>query len=202
MVSQAAASTPPPATRDRWQDIDPNRLGVLFFISSESVFFLSLITAFIVYRPKVPASDGLSLLDVPRTGIFTVLLIASSVTIMFASARLRRGDRTGGIIWLVATLALGTVFLYGQVTEYMGLAARGLIPSSNLFGSTFYTLTGFHSFHVFVGLVAIAIVLLVALLRDPPARIYRAVEPVSYYWHFVDVVWIVVFSVIYLWSLV
>jgi heme/copper-type cytochrome/quinol oxidase subunit 3 len=138
---------------------------------------------------------------VARTGAFTVLLLASSVTIMIAGARLRRADHVGAQIWLLATVVLGAVFLYGQVSEYMSLARQSLVPSSNLFGSTFYTLTGFHSFHVLVGLIAIAIVLVVSVLGDVPTRVARALEPVSYYWHFVDAVWIVVFSGVYLWAL-
>jgi heme/copper-type cytochrome/quinol oxidase subunit 3 len=198
----AGVSAPPAEVLDRWQGIDRDRLGVLLFISSESIFFASLITAFVLYRGKVAPSAGLALLDVARTGAFTVLLLASSVTIMVAASRLRRADRAGAQVWLLATVALGAVFLFGQVTEYLSLARQSLVPSSNLFGSTFYTLTGFHSLHVLVGLIAIAIVLAVTFLGDAPARVERALEPVSYYWHFVDGVWIVVFSVIYLWALV
>ena len=195
------APLPLPATLDRWQRIDRDQLGVLLFISSESIFFLSLIGAYVLYRGRDPVGAGLGLLEVPRTAVFTVFLLASSLTVMVASSRLRHDDRRGGQLWLLATIALGLVFLFGQVTEYAKLLSENLTPSRNLFGSAFYTLTGFHALHVLIGLIALLIVLAVTCFGDLPARVYRALEPVSYYWHFVDGVWIVVFSVVYLWTL-
>src|SRR5262245_19245589 len=196
-----ALGLPPPPTLDRWAHVDRNQLGVILFITSESIFFLSLIAAYVVYRGKTPPSEGLALLDIGRTGIFTVCLLASSVTVALASARLRRDDRGGYQLWLLATILLGAIFIGGQSMEYMGLLRANLAPSSNLFGSTFFTLTGFHGFHVLVGLCALLIMFGISFTRDLCARMHKALEPISLYWHFVDGVWVVVFSVIYVWAL-
>lgn len=200
MVTQSLAQEPSRADR--------NVVGMQLFIASESLFFLSLIISYILYRGKSVSGPtaSASLLDVPRTAVFTAILLASSVTIYLASVRLRQGDRQGSRLLLLLTLLCGVVFLVGQGTEYARLLSEELSIKRNLFGTTFYTLTGFHGLHVLIGLLAIAIVTGVALRRNrwPPERQPRhssALESVSLYWHFVDGVWVVVFSVVYLWTL-
>jgi heme/copper-type cytochrome/quinol oxidase subunit 3 len=170
------------------------------FVSSEAGFFLALILAYMYYRGgQAVGADAAALLDVPRTAVFTVLLLASSATIVLASARLRRDDRSGFQIWLLVTALLGCAFLAGQGAEYAGLLREHVSPSASLFGTTFFTLTGFHGLHVLVGLVAILILAGLAFVGPSPRS--AAVETVAIYWHFVDAVWIVIFSVVYLWTL-
>jgi len=130
-----------------------------------------------------------------------VLLLASSFTITRAGARLGRDDRRGALLWLFATIALGAAFLLGQGNEYRHLVAENVTPARNLFGTTFYTLTGFHGLHVLVGLVALLIAAGVGVKGRLTARGHGGFEAVALYWHFVDGVWVVVFSVIYLWTL-
>jgi heme/copper-type cytochrome/quinol oxidase subunit 3 len=130
--------------------------------------------------------------------VFTVLLLASSVTLWRAERALRNSDRRGFLKWLRFTLVLGTIFLINQGAEYVGLVHRGVTISSSLFGSTFFTVTGFHGLHVFAGLVVLAIMFVLGKRGDLTSRRSDALSAVGYYWHFVDVVWVIVFSVIYL----
>jgi heme/copper-type cytochrome/quinol oxidase subunit 3 len=197
-----AANSLPLAAHDheggRLHGIDRNVLGVLFFISSEALFFAGLIVAFIAYRGR-DLSQGNDLLDVTRTGIFTVALLASSGTVMLAEHGLKAGQRERGLLWLVVTVLLGLTFIGGQAMEYAGLLLRVVTPQTNLWATTFFTLTGFHGLHVLVGLLALSIVLFVGLSGDLTARRHSALSAVSIYWHFVDAVWIAVFSLVYLW---
>ena len=168
---------------------DPNLVGVGLFIASESLFFLGVVIAYGVFREQGLATAKAQL-DLGRTAIFSALLFASSGTIARAVATRSRA-------WLGLTIALGTAFLVGQGLEYSRLLGAGLRPGSELFGTTFFTLTGLHALHVFVGLV-----LLSTLLAASTARRSRvgasAWDGIAMYWHFVDAVWGVVFSVVYL----
>jgi heme/copper-type cytochrome/quinol oxidase subunit 3 len=120
-------------------------------------------------------------------------LFASSATIHLAERRLDRGDRRGFNRWWLATIVLGAVFLVGQLTEYGRLFADGITIDRNLWTTTFFTLTGFHGLHVVVGLIALAALLATRFT-------HAAVRAVAAYWHFVDGVWVVVFSLVYLWG--
>ena len=190
---------------DTLERVDQHKLGMLVFIASEAVFFAILILTYIYYRPAWSGriEFGANRLDVVLTAIFSVALLASSATIWLAERSQRRGRAGAMRGWLFATIALGIVFLVGQGWEYAKLIAEGVTISANLFGTTFYTLTGFHGLHVFGGLVALAILLGLALAGasafDHPHS--TALETISLYWHFVDVVWIAVFSVIYIGAL-
>ena len=173
-------------------DRNPTLLGVAVFIASESIFFLAIVLAYVAYREAGLATAKANL-DVLRTAIFSIALFASSGT-MVVAARGRSGA------WLAVTMALGGIFLIGQSAEYARLLGEGIGPGSALFGTTFFTLTGLHGLHVLAGLVALAALLLASLGR---ARAVGAVawEAVGLYWHFVDAVWVVVFSVVYLGTL-
>ena len=173
------------------------------FIASESGFFLILIISFVYFNanrgPDSAASGptAASVLHLKRTGMFTACLLASSGTLWLAEKALDKGRRSSAVAWLVATLALGAVFMGGQALEYMGLFRGGVTLTSNLFATTFFTLTGFHGLHVTVGLVALAIALALAFAKNFETRRARLLRTIGLYWHFVDVVWIVVFLVVY-----
>jgi heme/copper-type cytochrome/quinol oxidase subunit 3 len=182
---------------------DRNTLGMLCFIASEAVFFLLLILAYVYYH--VTANNGptaASSLDPVKTGIYSLFLLSSSVSMWQAGKSLERKSHRGVIFWLVATVVLGGVFLVGQAQEYLHLLNSNVTVSRNLFGTTFFTLTGFHGMHVFVGLVAISILAALAATGAFKGTRASAVETVSLYWHFVDVVWVVIFSIVYLWAFV
>lgn len=197
----AYLSASPPA----WEPIqrmDRNRFGVLVFISSESVFFLVLIITYIAFRgSSVSGPTPKEVLDVPYTAVFTVFLLSSSVTMGLVSSRLRRGEVTGARRWLLATILLGLIFIGGQGYEYLRLYAENVTISRNLWGSIFFTLTGFHGLHVIVGIIAMSIIAITLGPGSEHPRGESAAEAVSYYWHFVDAVWVVIFPVVYLWTL-
>jgi heme/copper-type cytochrome/quinol oxidase subunit 3 len=188
-------STPEDHRRHR----SPARLASACFIVSEAMFFLLLVSAYIVFNRKTEGGSSASrVLEVGRTGFFTILLLASSVTLWRAERALRGGDRLRFLRWLGFTLALGAIFLINQASEYVGLLRKGVTINSSLFGSTFFTVTGFHGLHVLAGLVVLGIFYVLGRRGLPGERQAHAFGAVGYYWHFVDVVWIVVFSVIYL----
>jgi cytochrome c oxidase subunit I len=174
-------------------------LGTLVFVSSELFFFGSLIVTFIAYRTRSTSGPGPEVLDVPRMALFSLALWASSATLVFAERRLRRDDVRGFRLGVLATLALGAVFLAGEASEWAKLVGEGVTIDRNLFTSAFYTLTGFHGLHVLVGLVALAVLAVVAADLRPGRR--GAMEAVATYWHFVDALWVVIFSLVYLWTL-
>jgi len=173
-------------------------VGICAFIFSEATFFGALIVAFLEYRTRSPG-PGPHDLDVPRTLIFSFFLFASSGTVYLAERRLSRADRGGFLFWWALSIVLGAIFLIGQITEYVHLYAENIRIDTNLFTSAFFTLTGFHGFHVLVGLIALSIVGVMGLARDfTRGRRRVVVDTVSIYWHFVDAVWVVIFSLVYL----
>ncbi len=178
---------------------DANKLGMLLFLSGEAVFFTLLIMAYIYYRGSFARTGPTpEELNVPLATVLAVLLLSSSVTIWISERQLQRGNHRGLRLWLLVTVLLGAVFLVGQGFEYAQLFAEGINISSGLFGTTFFTLTGFHGLHVFGGLVIFSIIL--ALARDIRGTHSSALETASLYWHFVDLVWVAVFSVVYAWT--
>jgi heme/copper-type cytochrome/quinol oxidase subunit 3 len=168
---------------------DRNLVGVALFIGSESLFFLSVVIAFVVFRDQGLATAKAQL-DIGRTALFSVLLFASSGTMGIAAARRSR-------LWLGLTALLGAAFLAGQGLEYARLLRAGLRPGSEMFGTTFFTLTGLHALHVVVGLVLLATLFAASAARSRRVG-HAAWEGIAMYWHFVDAVWVVVFSVVYL----
>jgi cytochrome c oxidase subunit I len=177
-------------------------VGIAAFIFSEVTFFGALIVAFLEYRTRSPGPSSHDL-DVPRTLLFSLFLFASSGTVYLAERRLAHDDQRGFLIWWLLSIGLGAVFVVGQVTEYARLYADGITISTNLFTSAFFTLTGFHGLHVLVGLIALGAIGLMARAGDfRGGRRRVAVDAVSIYWHFVDGIWVVIFSLVYLLGLV
>jgi cytochrome c oxidase subunit 3 len=183
-------------------------LGMLLFICSEIMFFSGLFAAYFSVRasattwppgpPLVPkeVAEHFNLHAEPWfAGVLTVILILSSFTCQFGIWALRRDDRTGFIRNFAVTLILGIVFLIGQGYDY---ATLGFGLSDGVFGTTFYTLTGFHGAHVFAGVVMLSVILYRGLAGQFSSRHHDAVEATSLYWHFVDVVWIALFSTLYI----
>lgn len=177
--------------------IERNRLGVIIFIISEANFFLMLILAYVYFHGESSLTAN-RYLEPARTGVNTFILLSSSFTVWLAERDLKRGSYTKFYMWLVVTILLGAVFLFGQGIEWSGLLRKNVTISSGLFGTTFFTLTGFHGFHVFVGLIALSILFGLGLVGDFKNGKSSAVETVSLYWHFVDAVWIVIFTIVYL----
>ena len=181
-------------------------LGMLLFITSEVMFFGGLFAAYFSIRANAPqwppinpeTSAPFHLAILPFVGPATILLILSSVTCQFAVWAIRRDDRVGFLRNMTVTVVLGIVFLAMQVTDYTILGQEGLTLSSGTYGTTYYTLTGFHGAHVLGGVIMLSVVLYRGMAGQFSARHYDAVEGASLYWHFVDVVWILLFSLLYL----
>lgn len=184
------------------QRMDPNSLGILIFISSEIIFFGSLIITYITYRTAGPGGPTASTaLNVPLTAVFTVFLWSSSYTMHRATSRLSQNDAAGVRKWLLITIILGTIFIFGQGYEYVHLYLDNVTVSRNIWASTFFVLTGFHGLHVIVGLISMSIIASVIRSGEDHPWGAAGVEAISYYWHFVDAVWVVIFPVVYLWAL-
>jgi cytochrome c oxidase subunit 3 len=183
-------------------------LGMILFICSEVMFFSGLFAAYFSIRASSPgwpflaAGEGAEALNEhfnihaePWFAlILTIILVASSFTCQIGVWAIRRDDRTGFIRAIGVTLVLGILFLIGQMYDYSTL---GFGVADTPFGTTFYTLTGFHGAHVFGGAVMLSVVLYRGLAGQFSSRHHDAVEATSLYWHFVDVVWILLFSTLY-----
>ncbi len=181
--------------------ISSSLLGMVLFIASEVMFFGGLFGAYFTIRAAATTwpPQGTPELSAGYAAVLTSVLVTSSVFMQLAVNAIRRGDQRWLVRWLSVTLALGVVFLGMQGYDYYNLANHeGFRLSSGVFGSLFYTMTGFHGAHVFGGAAFISIVLLRARSGQFTARYHDTVEMASYYWHFVDVVWIGLFSTLYL----
>jgi heme/copper-type cytochrome/quinol oxidase subunit 3 len=197
------SARPPVHPLDTNLKIDRNILGMALFIGSESVFFLLLILAYVNFHNQYGTGAMAAWhLDVVKTGMFSIALFSSSFTLWLAEKA--HAKQSGlAIFWMLVTIALGTIFIAGQAMEYAGLIRENLTISRDMFGSTFFTLTGFHGFHVIVGLILLVIATgIMTHGKDQHEITDVGLTCVSMYWHFVDVVWIAVFSVVYLWRFV
>jgi heme/copper-type cytochrome/quinol oxidase subunit 3 len=176
------------------------RLAVLLFLVSEFVFFVFLIVAYIYSQPsEISGPTAHSSLVPWKTGIYTVLLLLSSFTIYLAERSLDK-NRKRFVLWMGVTILLGGTFLFGEMREYSGLLQKSISISRNLFGSTYFTLTGFHAIHVTLGVLMLMTVTGLIGTGKLKEKRHTAFKAVSYYWHFVDLVWVMVFCVVYLWS--
>jgi cytochrome c oxidase subunit III len=176
-------------------------LGMLLFIASEVMFFAGLFAVYFNIRashPTWPPEGAEHFGANPIVFVATFILIVSSFTMQWGIWRIRRNDRTGMNRALIVTLVLGVAFLILQGIDYSVLYGEGIRLNSGIFGSLFYTMTGFHGAHVFGGVVGISVMLLRGLAGQFSARHHVAVEAVSIYWHFVDVVWIALFTTLYI----
>jgi cytochrome c oxidase subunit 3/cytochrome o ubiquinol oxidase subunit 3 len=191
-----AAAAPPPLPAS-WELPSKGRVGMAGLIVTESSFFAIFVVAYLFYVGK--SLTGPYPADVLEPPILnSVCLLSSSVTIVLAVRALRAGNVRGFGLWWLATILLGLEFLVGTGVEWYGLIyAHGLTIGTNLFGTTFYSLVGFHALHVFVGLLLLTLVLLFAAFGGLRPEHAERTEILSWYWHFVDTVWIVVFTVVY-----
>jgi len=179
--------------------VDNQKLGIWTLLGSEAVFFSVLITTYIIMHGRnLTGPYPHEVLNVTLTAINTMILICSSLTMVSALAAIQRGDQRKLRIWLIGTIVLGLFFLGGQVIEFSLLVRDGLSMRSNLFGSTFFTLTGFHGAHVAVGIIWLGFVLIRAISGELSKENHMSVELVGLYWHFVDLVWILILTIVYL----
>ena len=176
-------------------------VGTIIWLSSELMFFAGLFAMYFTARARTGAEawpPEPTELNLPYALVFTIILVASSVTCQFGVFAAEQGNVYGLRRWFSLTFVMGLVFVLGQAFEYAALVEEGTTISSSTYGSVFYLTTGFHGLHVIGGLVAFVYVLIrSAMGRFTPAQATAAIV-VSYYWHFVDVVWIGLFAAIYI----
>lgn len=185
-----------------------NWWGMIFFISSEALIFANLIAAYLYLEIRGNSHiNGATPWVLPKSGdhldwvypaINTVILLASSFPAHFAGRAAAKGNRNGLVLGLAGAILLGLIFLGGQLYEYTNLFNEGFTITYKTFGSAFFTLTGFHGLHVTIGVIFLLVCLIRALRGDFTAQKHFAVEAGEMYWHFVDGVWVVVFSTVYL----
>ncbi len=190
----------PPAEAETGSGVYSEKLGMWVFLLSEIMFFTALIGAYIILRVSKPDAWGApgSVLNIPVTAVNTFILICSSVSMVKAYAAAADGRPEALRLWLLATVLIGASFVGVQVYEYRELIHHGFLPSSGLAGSTFYTMTGFHGFHVSMGVICMSFVTWRAFHGAYTAQDHRGVEVIGLYWHFVDLVWIILFTIVYL----
>ena len=214
----------PPYPAERGLDVYNTKLGMWVFLASEVMFFTALIGSYVILRFGAPgewAKPG-AVLNIPVTAVNTFLLICSSVSMVKAYASIADGDQQKLRFWLGLTILIGATFVSIQVYEYIHLIEHGFVPSgyregshlaelavadpvkygatvAGLYGSAFYTMTGFHGFHVTCGVISMAYLYFTKVLPGKYSKQdYRGIEVVGLYWHFVDLVWIILFTIVYL----
>jgi heme/copper-type cytochrome/quinol oxidase subunit 3 len=178
----------------------PNlKVAMWIFLASECLLFGALISTYVLYRGRSLVGPYPSdVFDIPYTSVSSFVLLASSLTMVLALAAIQRGDQGKLRVWLLATAMLGMTFIGGQVYEFTSFVREGLTLKTNLFGTTFFVLTGFHGVHVTVGILMLLSLVGLSLAGRLPQDRAMTVELVGLYWHFVDIVWIVIFTVVYL----
>jgi len=175
------------------------KLAMWTFLGSECLLFGALISTYLLYRGKsVSGPTPKDIYDIPYTSVSSFVLLMSSLTMVLALAAIQRGDHRRLRVWLLATALLGATFISGQVYEFTSFIREGLTIKTNVFGSSFFVLTGFHGVHVTLGIVMLLSLWSMSMRGKLPEEKAEVVEIAGLYWHFVDVVWIVIFTVVYL----
>jgi cytochrome c oxidase subunit III len=219
----ASAAMRPPFPAEPGLEVYNKKLGMWVFLLSEVMFFTGLIGSYVILRfgAGTPWAQPGAVLNVPLTAMNTFLLICSSVFMVKAYAAISDGDQAGLKKWLLVTILAGAAFVGVQVFEYIKLVQHGITPAgftdaselaglaaadpvkygldaAGLYGSTFFTMTGFHGFHVTCGVLCMVWVYLKALKGGYTKEDHAGVEVIGLYWHFVDLVWIILFTIVYL----
>ncbi len=179
--------------------ISNNKLAMWLFLGSECLLFGGLITTYLVYKTPLPGQKGpKEVFDIGFTSVSSFVLLMSSLTMVLGHSAIERGDHYRTRLWLTATASLGAVFLSGQIYEFTAFVKEGMGYTSSRFSSAFYTLTGFHGVHVTVGIIMLVSLILLSIRGKLPTERAETVEIVGLYWHFVDIVWVLIFAVVYL----
>ena len=175
------------------------KLAMWGFLASECLLFGALISTYLLYRGRgISGPTPADVYDIPFTSVSSFVLLMSSLTMVLALAAIQRGEHHKTRVWLVCTALLGAVFLSGQVYEFTVFVREGFTIRSSVSGSAFFILTSFHGAHVTLGVVMLLTLYGMSLRGALPAERADAVEYVGLYWHFVDIVWIVIFTLVYL----
>jgi heme/copper-type cytochrome/quinol oxidase subunit 3 len=175
------------------------KLGMWLFLGSECLLFGGLISTYMLYRGRVGQGPTPSqVFDIPFTSVSSFVLLMSSLTMVLGVSSAAKKDDRGTTLWLCVTALLGATFVGGQVYEFTAFKSEGLGFGTSLFSSSFYTLTGFHGVHVTVGFIMLMAMVGILQRSEIPGDKAETIEMIGLYWHFVDIVWIVIFTLIYL----
>jgi cytochrome c oxidase subunit 3/cytochrome o ubiquinol oxidase subunit 3 len=198
MTDAAVVEHAPHAEHQTATGLDNRKLAMWAFLGSECLLFGALISAYLLYRGRGTGVKPVNVYDIPYTSVSSFVLLMSSLTMVLALAALQRGEERKCRVWLTATALLGMTFIGGQVYEFTTFVHEKLSLTANPASSAFFTLTGFHGTHVSIGIVMLLSLVGLSLLGKIKRENSLIVELVGLYWHFVDIVWIVIFTVVYL----
>ncbi|MGH9189601.1 MAG: cytochrome c oxidase subunit 3 [Acidimicrobiales bacterium] len=195
-IAHAAEAGHPPTSTG----LSHEKIGMWAFLGSECLLFGALISTYLLYKGQsepgtITPSD---VYDIPYTSVSSFVLLMSSLTMVLALSAIQRGDHRRTRVWLLTTAVLGATFVGGQAYEFTVFVREGLNLRTNLFGSSFYVLTGFHGAHVTLGVLMLLSLWNLSLRGKLSTERAETVELVGLYWHFVDIVWIVIFTLVYL----
>ena len=202
-LADTATVEAPPAKAGHQQPgstgMSNNKLAMWVFLGSECLLFGGLISTYMLYRGRHSANGGPDQYwDIPFTSASSFVLLMSSLTMVLAVSAAQRKDDRNTNLWLVVTAVLGSLFVAGQVYEFTTFYREGLGFTTSLFASSFYTLTGFHGVHMSVGVIMLLATVGMSIKKRIPGDKAEVVELVGLYWHFVDIVWILIFTLVYL----
>ena len=179
--------------------VSNEKMAMWAFLGSECLLFGALISTYLLYRGRsVVGPHPKDVYDIPFTSVSSFVLLMSSLTMVLALAAIQRRDERRLRVWLLATALLGSTFIAGQIYEFTSFVHQGLTIHTNLFGSSFFVMTGFHGVHVTLGIVMLLTLWGMSMRGQLPPEKAETVEIAGLYWHFVDIVWIVIFTVVYL----
>jgi cytochrome c oxidase subunit 3 len=198
-MSTAAVHTQAPPVRD--EGMSRGMAGMALFIASELMLFGGLFAGYFFVRQQAdswPPADIEHTLSKGIGGVLTAILVSSSIAAHFGILGVKRDNQAQFKLGIAIAIVMGTIFIAGQIYEWFNLMDEGLTADSGVYGSTFYIITGFHGAHVIAGLAMLAVVMLRAVWRDFTAARHLFADASVLYWHFVDVIWVFVFSILYL----
>jgi heme/copper-type cytochrome/quinol oxidase subunit 3 len=175
-----------------------NKLGMWLFLGSDCLLFGALISTYLLLRHRGEGIGPHDVFDIPFTSVSSFVLLMSSMSMVFAVSSIARGEDQKLRLWLLVTAMLGATFIAGQVYEFTAFYREGLGYTTNIFSSAFYSLTGFHGVHVTVGIIMLMSLFVLSLTGRLKQDRAETVEIVGLYWHFVDIVWVLIFTIVYL----
>lgn len=178
--------------------LDHRKLGMWVFLGSEFLFFGAFVSAYILYLDTTAGGPGVEIFDIPFTSISSFVLLMSSLTMVLAHNAHTRRDMRRMRMWILATAGQGAVFLGGQIFEFTVFYKEGLNLTQSPFASGFFVLTGFHGLHVFVGILLLLSLYSLTLTGKVKPDQDLKTEMIGLYWHFVDIIWVIIFTVVYL----
>jgi cytochrome c oxidase subunit 3/cytochrome o ubiquinol oxidase subunit 3 len=179
--------------------LNHTKVAMWTFLGSDCLFFGAMISTYLLYRTRTGSGPAPhEIYDIPYTSVSSFVLLMSSLTMVLALAAIQRGDHRGLRVWLIATSFLGMTFIGGQIYEFTTFVEEGLTLQTSPFGSAFFMLTGFHGAHVTVGILMLLSLVGLSLSGKLTKEDSLKVEMIGLYWHFVDIVWIIIFTVVYL----